>query len=46
MSVLRRLAFAILAVTPFLGLHAQPKPQYEIYAVRYATLPAPMDPSI
>ena len=40
MIFLRRLAFTVLAVTSFLALHAQPKPQYEIYAIRYATLPA------
>jgi glyoxylase-like metal-dependent hydrolase (beta-lactamase superfamily II) len=39
MFALRPLAFAILAFTPFLALHAQPKPQYEIYAIRYATVP-------
>ena len=40
MIALRRLACTILAVAPFLALHAQPKPQYEIYAIRYATVPA------
>ena len=40
MIALRRLAFAILTVAPFLALYAQPKPQYEIYAIRYATVPA------
>src|SRR5580692_2563791 len=39
MIALRRLAFTVLGVTPFLALHAQPKPQYEIYAIRYATVP-------
>jgi glyoxylase-like metal-dependent hydrolase (beta-lactamase superfamily II) len=36
---LRQFAFAVLGLAPFLGLHAQPKPQYEIYAIRYATVP-------
>jgi hypothetical protein len=40
MIALRRLAIAILTVAPFLALYAQPKPQYEIYAIRYATVPA------
>jgi glyoxylase-like metal-dependent hydrolase (beta-lactamase superfamily II) len=39
MIALRRFALAIVAVAPFLALHAQPKPQYEIYAIRYATVP-------
>jgi glyoxylase-like metal-dependent hydrolase (beta-lactamase superfamily II) len=37
MIALRRLALATLGVA--LALHAQPKPQYEIYAIRYATVP-------
>ena len=37
MQALRRLALILFTITP---LHAQPKPQYEIYAIRYATLPA------
>lgn len=39
MRALRRVAFAILGVATLLALHAQPKPQYEIYAIRYATVP-------
>jgi glyoxylase-like metal-dependent hydrolase (beta-lactamase superfamily II) len=38
MIALRHLAIALLGVTPYLALHAQPKPQYEIYAIRYATV--------
>ena len=29
----------VLWLTPFLALYAQPKPLYEIYAIRYATIP-------
>jgi len=36
---LRQFALATLGVAPLLALHAQPKPQYEIYAIRYATVP-------
>jgi len=36
---LRQFAFAMLAIAPLLPLHAQPKPQYEIYAIRYAAVP-------
>ena len=39
MIALRQFALATLGVAPLLALHAQPKPQYEIYAIRYATVP-------
>ncbi len=35
----RKSAFAVLCVLHCLVLDAQPKPQYEIYAIRYATIP-------
>jgi glyoxylase-like metal-dependent hydrolase (beta-lactamase superfamily II) len=36
----RQLASAVLYAIQALALSAQPKPQYEIFAIRYATLPA------
>jgi glyoxylase-like metal-dependent hydrolase (beta-lactamase superfamily II) len=35
----RQSAFAILCMTLLPAIHAQPKPQYAIYAIRYATVP-------
>ena len=42
MIALRQSAIAIFGITQLLAAHAlyaQPKPQYEIYAIRYATIP-------